>query len=89
MKLAQAETGSIDLLLTDANMPGMSGIELANTLIRARPAVRVIVMSGYMDDSLTLIGASEPVILLPKPFTPRDVRQKIVEALGPDRLPSP
>jgi PAS domain S-box-containing protein len=89
LKLAAAETGRIDLLLTDASMPGMSGIELANTLLRQRPDIRVIVMSGYVDDSLTLSGASEPVTLLPKPFTPRDVRQKIGEALGLDRLPRP
>jgi len=42
-------------------------------------------MSGYTDDVLTLTGAAEPVVLLPKPFTPRDVRQKIGEALGRTR----
>lgn len=68
---------NIDLLLTDAHMPGISGIELARTLIKARPNLPVIVMTGYTDDPLTIDGAREPVVILPKPFTPKDIRQKV------------
>jgi len=76
LRLGAAEP-NIDLLLTDAHMPGLSGIELARTLIKARPNLPVIVMTGYTDDPLTIDGAREPVVLLPKPFTPKDIRQKV------------
>jgi CheY-like chemotaxis protein len=68
---------NIDLLLSDAHMPGISGIELARTLVKSRPNLPVIIMTGYTDDPLTIDDARQPVILLPKPFTPKDIRQKV------------
>ena len=38
---------SIAMVITDIQMPGMSGLELAATVQRQRADVRVIVMSGY------------------------------------------
>jgi len=72
-----ADEPRIDLLLSDANMPGISGIELARLLIKNRPNLPVIIMSGYTDETLSIDGAREPVVLLPKPFTPKDIRQKV------------
>src|SRR5262249_12978080 len=37
---------SIDLLVTDINMPGINGITLATELMRARPQLRTIFMTG-------------------------------------------
>ena len=70
---------SIDLLLTDAIMPGKSGIELSNILTARRPGLRVIVMSGYTDE--TLRDISDRTQLLQKPFAPRELRRRIREAL--------
>jgi CheY-like chemotaxis protein len=78
--IAEADHGDIDLLLTDARMPGMSGIELARTLVGRRPGLPVLVMSGYSDETLSLGG--QPIPLLSKPFTPRQLRQKVAEILG-------
>jgi PAS domain S-box-containing protein len=80
--VADRETAGIDLLLTDANMPGISGIELANALVALAPALRVIVMSGYTQESLTVQGLRGAVSLLPKPFTPNDLRQKVSAVLS-------
>ena len=41
--------GTIDLLLTDVLMPGMSGTELAQRLQRRSPGLRVLFTSGYPD----------------------------------------
>ncbi len=38
---------SIAMVITDIQMPGMSGLELADAVQRDRSDVRVIVMSGY------------------------------------------
>jgi CheY-like chemotaxis protein len=40
---------SIDLLITDQSMPGMSGIELAQAARALRPALPVLLTSGYAD----------------------------------------
>jgi two-component system, cell cycle sensor histidine kinase and response regulator CckA len=78
-----AEAGTIDVLLTDANMPGKSGLELASALLQQRPGLSVIVMSGYTDEMLEMAGLPTAVALLPKPFTPKDLRQKVREILSP------
>jgi len=44
---ARSHPGTIDLLLTDIVMPGMTGQELIRELVVERPAVQVVFMSGY------------------------------------------
>ena len=48
----------IDLLVTDQNMPGMSGVDLARESLRERPGLRVAIVSGHVNDKL-LLDASE------------------------------
>lgn len=43
---ARGSTTLVDLLISDIEMPGMSGIELADTLTRERPSIRVLIMSA-------------------------------------------
>jgi signal transduction histidine kinase len=45
--LAEARRQTFDILLTDMVMPGMSGRDLARTLVQEHPNVRVVFMSGY------------------------------------------
>jgi PAS domain S-box-containing protein len=70
----------IDLLLTDALMPGKSGVELATLLMARSPGLPVILMSGYADEALTMTGA-DSVERLQKPFTPGELRQRIRQML--------
>ena len=81
LQLFDAHDGPLDLLLTDAVMPGKSGIDLANAMLARRPGLPVIVMSGYTEETLTVEGLDEPIALLQKPFTPRELRQRIRERL--------
>jgi PAS domain S-box-containing protein len=73
--------GPIDLLLTDAIMPGKSGIELAAFMTTRSPGLRIIIMSGYTEETLSIPGGNGAVNLLHKPFTPRQLRQRIRDAL--------
>jgi DNA-binding NtrC family response regulator len=47
LRLEAECSGTIDLLLSDVRMRGMSGPELAQTLTERRPQIRVVLMSGY------------------------------------------
>jgi CheY-like chemotaxis protein len=59
----------IDLLLTDAVMPGMLGRELAERLVPLRPGIRVLYMSGYAPAIMSAPG----LYGLSKPFSAHDL----------------
>jgi two-component system cell cycle sensor histidine kinase/response regulator CckA len=82
LTLVKAEGGAIDLLLTDANMPGMTGIELVSALLAEKPSLPVIVMSGFTEDLPRLVGFEDQITLLPKPFTPKELRDRVGHILS-------
>jgi CheY-like chemotaxis protein len=83
-QLASAYDGTIDLLLTDVTMPGLSGPEMAERLRAQRPGLRVLFMSGFAQPLLTSKGTIGPdVTLVEKPFTRRSLLAKVAEVLAP------
>jgi CheY-like chemotaxis protein len=48
----RADRQMADLLITDFNMPGVNGLELAQALAVLVPSLPVIISSGYIDDVL-------------------------------------
>jgi PAS domain S-box-containing protein len=42
----------VDLVVSDQNMPGMSGVELAREMRQLRPSLRVAIVSGHVNDKL-------------------------------------
>jgi len=91
LRLAESHSGPIDLLLTDVIMSKMNGRELATRLIKARPQVKVLFVSGYAD-GLSRDGVhgslDEGLAFLQKPFTRGAVTQKIREILDSQRVRS-
>jgi DNA-binding response OmpR family regulator len=64
-------------------MPGETGPVLARRLVRQRPDLRVLYMSGYAGDELGDHGVLEPgVALLQKPFTARELAARVRETLS-------
>jgi two-component system cell cycle sensor histidine kinase/response regulator CckA len=80
--------GPIHLLLTDVVMPQMSGKLLAEELVKLRPEVRVLYMSGYTDQAIVHNGIlDKDIAFIGKPFTPDALVLKVVEVL--QQNPSP
>src|SRR5262245_3352050 len=77
LQIVEKHNGTIDLLLTDAIMPGRSGIDLARDLVARKPGLPVILMSGYTEETLPVADLEPVMTLLQKPFTPRDLRERI------------
>jgi CheY-like chemotaxis protein len=82
LSICETCTEPIHLLLTDIIMPGMSGGALRDRVVEIRPDIKVLFMSGYTDDSLSISGIIESgVAFLEKPFTPDGLSRKIREVL--------
>jgi CheY-like chemotaxis protein len=82
LALSRERTGPIHLLLTDVVMPRLGGRELATTLCKERPGLKVLFMSGYSEDPSEERGAFDPSFrLLQKPFTPESLARTVREAL--------
>lgn len=73
-----------DLLLTDIVMPYIGGHELAQRLTSLQPSLKVVFMSGYVDDPIILQSVQEAQTpFLEKPFNRATLAKRIREALEP------
>ncbi|MEK6803339.1 MAG: response regulator [Nitrospirota bacterium] len=85
---ATQQSYHVDLLLTDVVMPGMNGRELAQHLSVIKPNLRVLFMSGYLDD-ISVNSGMDPhrTTFLQKPFAP-DLLLRTVRALLDSSTPA-
>ena len=84
IEVAKETKGRIDLLLSDVDMPLMSGPDLGLALKKARPDLRVMLMSGGQDGNLLVLNYGWAFIQ--KPFVAARLVQMIIEVLrSPDR----
>jgi CheY-like chemotaxis protein len=84
----ESRTRDIILLLSDVNMPGMSGLELLPRVRAARPDVPVIMITAYGDAETrrrALEGGAEG--LLPKPIDFAALRAEVDRRLDARRAP--
>lgn len=77
---------AFDLVVTDMNMPGLSGIQLAEGLRPVRPDLPIVMISGcgaaVPPERLESLGA---IRLLPKPFSMGELAQAVRLALRPQQ----
>ena len=82
--LAQSKEykGQIDLLLSDVQMPGINGVELATQISFMRPEIKVLLMSGFSGGMLVL---NEGWHFLAKPFICSQLQALVVGLVSSNR----
>ncbi len=78
----QRDAHAFDLVVTDMTMPGMSGAEFAMNLIKVRPDLPVIIMTGFSEqlteEKARVVGIKKFVM---KPVLTADIANTIRETL--------
>jgi DNA-binding response OmpR family regulator len=75
LDLSRKYPGTIDLAITDVDMPRLNGIELSVHLLEERPSIKIIVMSGA--DSHEIVSQNIHMPFLPKPFDGEVLLEKV------------
>lgn len=97
LAVAEAHGGALDVVITDYDMPGLRGDQLALALRERRMTLPVVLMSGFASEGWPreLVGAPYTA-LVEKPFSPDSLLRAIHEAVRnghhgptPDGGPSP
>jgi len=87
LRVAEAHTGPIHLLVTDVVMPGMSGREVAERVASLRPHAGVLFTSGYTDDAIVHHGVlDDGMAFLQKPFDPSTLLHAVRRVLDGSAL---
>jgi two-component system cell cycle sensor histidine kinase/response regulator CckA len=82
LRIARDHAGPIDLMITDVVMPHLGGAKLAGELARERPAMKVLFVSGYAENTVLRHGAIDVTNnFLQKPFSLKALARKIREVL--------
>ena len=75
----------IDLLFTDLQMPGISGVELAEELRRTRPDLKVLFTSGSGISVVeAMLHSTQQGPFLPKPYRIAELAKAVKSALASD-----
>ncbi len=82
LHIAAEYPGRIHVLLTDVVMPQMNGRELSEELLKKRPDVKVLYMSGHTAGVISQNALlAEDVAFIEKPFTHEGLARKIRQLL--------
>jgi CheY-like chemotaxis protein len=79
LRIASDLATRIDLLITDDFMPEMRGPELADRIRKMRPGIRVLFMTGSVENER--LENYPEADLIEKPFYPLDLGRKVREVL--------
>jgi two-component system cell cycle sensor histidine kinase/response regulator CckA len=82
LKICKSCADHIHLMVTDLVMPQMNGRELSEHVLKLRPRLKILYMSGYTDDAVIRDGVFDMSgAFLQKPFAPDILLQKVREML--------
>lgn len=73
---------SLDVIVADQRMPGMTGVELLEAVSRDHPDVAGIVLTGYTDSDaiIAAINRAGAFRFLTKPWNPDEIRMAVADA---------
>ena len=80
LEILQSET-SIDVLLTDVKMPGLNGYQLAEAGLSLRPAMKVMLMTGFADEAIPDAIREASIPILRKPFNFENLASSVREVI--------
>jgi FixJ family two-component response regulator len=81
--LAARAPGRFDCVMTDLNMPGLSGLQLVQHLRQVEPSLPVIVISAQSDPQLRAqVLRSGALAFLSKPIDDKVLHRHLIAALG-------
>ena len=72
-----------DIIIMDYRMPGMNGLQAAETILKEMPNVKIIIASA--DDSIRQATVSAGLSFLSKPFSISSFKQLLEELLDSER----
>jgi PAS domain S-box-containing protein len=79
----RAQPDAFDVVVTDYNMPGMSGLDVAREILAIRPDIPIVLASGYITDELRARSAAAKVYqLVYKPNTVEELCRAVHEAVS-------
>jgi PAS domain S-box-containing protein len=83
LAVLERNRGPLDLLVTDLVMPGKSGYQLSRELRERHPGLKVILMSGYSDETLEdrIVAADQSLPVMRKPFSTKLFARRVREVL--------
>lgn len=83
LQVAEEHIDEIEFLITDIIMPEMNGQELAARLLKQKPELKCLFMSGYTDDIIARNGILEDEIdFIQKPFSMKEIAIKLRTIAG-------
>jgi CheY-like chemotaxis protein len=62
------EERRFDLIMTDGSLPGMSGVDLLELVLKRNPLQKCLMVSGTLDETQRIWLAEHDVPLLEKPY---------------------
>lgn len=75
----------IDVLVSDVVMPGIDGVTLAKLVRMERPAIKIILISGYSEDvARNGIDPDSGIHFLPKPFSLKQLAGAVKQVMTED-----
>ena len=86
LELMERDAAGIDLLVSDVVMPGMDGVDLLHAARARRPALPVVLMSGYAEPPQRRPLDRAGVVFLSKPFAIDDLLDAVHAALAAGSL---
>jgi len=82
LELMAEHGASVELIITDVIMPGMTGPTMIEKIISNYPGIKVIFMSGYAEEAFVdNYGTERDFNFLAKPFTLKQLAGKVKDVL--------